>query len=47
MGGKTGAFSPYSISTEKGQTVEGHKLGNAAILTYDLKMEKYNYFPME
>lgn len=42
--GKTGAFSPYSISTEKGQTVEGHKLGNAAILTYDLKNGEIQLF---
>jgi len=42
--GKTGAFSPYSISTEKGQTVEGKILGNAAILTYDLKTEELKLF---
>jgi len=41
---KTGAFSPYSISSEKGQTVEGKVLGNAAIITYDLKTEELSLF---
>jgi len=34
--GVTGAFSPYSISTESGESVKGEKIGNAAIYELDL-----------
>lgn len=34
---KTGAFSPYSISTQKGEKIKGENIGNAAI--YELNLE--------
>ena len=33
---KTGAFSPYSISTESGEKVEGNIIGNASIMKYNI-----------
>lgn len=32
----TGAFSPYSISTENGEKVEGNTIGNASIMKYNI-----------
>lgn len=35
--GETGAFSPYSISTDNGEKIKGDNIGNAAI--YELNLE--------
>ena len=42
--GKTGAFSPYSVSNEVGEKVESQKIGNAAILSYDIKTEEIKLY---
>lgn len=33
----TGAFSPYSVSTENGEKVEGNIIGNASIMKYNIE----------
>lgn len=42
--GKTGAFSPYSVSNELGEKVESQKIGNAAILSYDIRTEEVKLY---
>lgn len=42
--GKTGAFSPYSVSNEVGEIIESQKIGNAAILTYDINTEEIKLY---
>jgi hypothetical protein len=42
--GKTGAFSQYSVSTEVGEGVESQKIGNAAVLSYNIKNQEINLF---
>lgn len=32
----TGAFSPYSVSTENGEKVEGNTIGNASVMKYNI-----------
>lgn len=41
---KTGAFSPYAVTTEVGEKVPSQKLGNAAILSYDLNNGEISLF---
>ncbi|ATD55648.1 hypothetical protein [Clostridium chauvoei] len=41
---KTGPFSPYSVSVEKGEKVKENKIGNASIMAYDLKNKETTIF---
>ncbi|GAB6169452.1 PQQ-dependent sugar dehydrogenase [Clostridium carnis] len=42
--GKTGPFVPYGNSVEKGEKVEVKKIGNAAVLSYDLNLNEVNLY---
>lgn len=41
---KTGAFSPYAVTTEVEEKAQSQKLGNAAVLSYDLNNGEINLF---